>query len=76
MKTQCKKAWVKATLWLVTEIILNLIGLDSLADYSEFIFEQEVTLATRQPQMTVLAASQRPQFHYNLPYRFTFALNV
>ena len=26
--------------WLVAEIILNCLGLDNMADYSEFIFEK------------------------------------
>ncbi|MCA1993261.1 MAG: hypothetical protein LDL41_14665 [Coleofasciculus sp. S288] len=42
MKVQWKKVFVKTTIWLACEIILNLVGLDNLADYSEFIYEQEV----------------------------------
>ncbi|HEY9635307.1 MAG TPA: hypothetical protein V6D14_18030 [Coleofasciculaceae cyanobacterium] len=76
MKTQWKKIWLKGALWLVTEIILNLFGLDNLADYSEFIFEQEVMIATHQSQMTVVAASHNPRFDYSLPCRFTIALTV
>ena len=30
----------KAVFWLTTEITLNCIGLDDLADYSEFVFEK------------------------------------
>jgi hypothetical protein len=45
MKTQWNKLWVKTISWLVIEIILNLLGLDNLADYSEFIFEKEVMIA-------------------------------
>ena len=33
--------WHKVIFWLITEITLNLLGLDNLADYSEFIFEQQ-----------------------------------
>ncbi len=33
---------LKTTIWLVTEIFLNFLGLDNLADYSEFIFEKNV----------------------------------
>ena len=50
MKTQWKKLCFKATFWLVTEIVLNLIGLDNLADYSEFIFDQEVLVSGHSPQ--------------------------
>ena len=28
--------------WLSAEIILNCVGLDDLADYSEFIFERDI----------------------------------
>lgn len=65
MKMQWKKICVKTAIWLVTEIILNLLGLDNLADYSEFIFEKEVAIHTYQPQMTVVAQLQAPQFPHN-----------
>jgi hypothetical protein len=39
MNTQWQKILVKITFWLILEILLNLLGLDSLADYSEFLFE-------------------------------------
>ncbi|WP_446391553.1 hypothetical protein [Coleofasciculus sp. B1-GNL1-01] len=38
MHIHWKKLVFTTTLWLVTEIILNLLGLDNLADYSEFVF--------------------------------------
>ena len=42
MKVQWKKLLVQTTLWLVAEIWLNFLGIDNLADYSEFIFEKHV----------------------------------
>ncbi|HEY9831693.1 MAG TPA: hypothetical protein V6D26_14020 [Stenomitos sp.] len=54
MKTQWKKLFVKTTVWLAAEIILNLIGLDNLADYSEFIYEQEVMVLSQHSQPTTL----------------------
>lgn len=39
MQAQWQKILVKLTFWLIIEILLNLLGLDSLADYSEFLFE-------------------------------------
>ncbi|HEY9635306.1 MAG TPA: hypothetical protein V6D14_18025 [Coleofasciculaceae cyanobacterium] len=71
MKMLLKKRWVKVTFWLVTEIILNLVGLDNLADYSEFIFEQELAITTNQHQITAVALLHRPQFYQDLHYRFT-----
>ena len=34
------KTSIKAMVWVIAEILLNFIGLDDLADYSEFIFER------------------------------------
>ncbi len=34
---------MKLTVWLLSEILLTFLGLDNLADYSEFIFSQEVS---------------------------------
>ncbi len=40
MQVRWKTLLVRITVWLSLEIWLNLVGLDDLADYSEFIFEQ------------------------------------
>jgi hypothetical protein len=42
MHIHWKKLVFTTTLWLVTEIILNFLGLDNLADYSEFLFGRNV----------------------------------
>ncbi len=36
---------VKVTLWLLVELVLNLVGLDSLADYSEFLFDKHAIIS-------------------------------
>lgn len=36
-----KKIALKVTIWLVAEVYLNFLGLDNMADYSEFIFERD-----------------------------------
>ncbi len=42
-----------------TEIILNLLGLDNLADYSEFIFEgQDIVMPTSLPAVTIAIAAK------------------
>ena len=33
------KVIAKILIWLVAEILLNFVGIDDLADYSEFVFE-------------------------------------
>jgi|GEM_PF-4513587 len=55
MKILWKKAWLKATTWLVAEILLSLIGLDNLADYSEYLFERTMKLDDAHPKMTAIA---------------------
>lgn len=38
MKAQWKSILFKTTIWLAAEIFLNLLGIDNLADYGEFVF--------------------------------------
>lgn len=71
MKMQWQGIWLKAAFWLLTEIILNLVGLDNLADYSEFLFEQEVTIALHQPQIAVVVPYYYPSS--DLPHHFIAA---
>ena len=52
MNVRWKKLLVKTTLWLVAEIWLNFLGIDNLADYSEFIFERHETV---QPLLTTIS---------------------
>lgn len=40
MNQHNKKFLVKITFWLLAEIWLNFVGLDNIADYSEYIFER------------------------------------
>ncbi len=42
MNVRWKKLLVGTTLWLAVELWLNFLGLDDVADYSEFIFERHV----------------------------------
>ena len=48
MKVQWKKMIIRASLWLATEIFLGSLGIDDLADYSEFIFERNVIVLNRE----------------------------
>lgn len=41
MNVRWQKLLVKTSFWLATEIVLNLIGIDDLADYSEFVYENK-----------------------------------
>lgn len=40
MKVKWKKLLLKTSTWLVLEVSLNYVGLDTLAAYSEFVFER------------------------------------
>ncbi|WP_287254865.1 hypothetical protein [Moorena sp. SIO4E2] len=44
MNVRWKKLLVKLTLWLIVEVGLNLMGLDDIADYGEFVFERNSTV--------------------------------
>ena len=46
MKVRWKKLLLTATCWLVTETYFNFLGIDELADYSEFILNQQIFLAS------------------------------
>jgi hypothetical protein len=39
MPKHWKNLMFRTTVWIVAEILLNVIGIDDLADYSEFVFE-------------------------------------
>ena len=53
MTVNWKALLAKTTVWLAAEILLNLLGLDNLADYSEFIFERQVVNLS-QPEQSQL----------------------
>ncbi len=60
MKILWKKAWLKATTWLVAEILLSLLGMDHLADYSEYLFEKMVTANNLTPKIAAIAPAGYP----------------
>ena len=56
-----KQVIYKTGVWLAIEIWLNIIGLDNIADYSEFIFAQDFYLSKKN-RLTVKIAEYPPQF--------------
>lgn len=42
MQVKWKKLLIKTALWLLAEIWLNFLGMDDIADYSEFVFERDL----------------------------------
>jgi hypothetical protein len=41
MKTNWRKIIIEIAIWLFTEVLLNLAGMDDLGNYSEFVFAQK-----------------------------------
>ena len=50
MKIQWQKLVVKIFFWLLVEVVFSLIGIDDLADYSEFLLMPKITVS-RQVRM-------------------------
>lgn len=44
MKIKWQKLIMKICFWLLIEVIYNLIGIDELADYSEFVLMPKTTV--------------------------------
>lgn len=44
MQVRWKKLITQTLIWLLAELLLNFLGLDDLADYSEFLFERNVII--------------------------------
>lgn len=52
MLVQRKNLPLKITLWLITEVVLALVELDVMPDYSEFIFTQKnITIISYPPEL-------------------------
>lgn len=51
MKIKWQKLVVKIFCWLLVEVVFSLIGIDDLADYSEFLLMPKITVS-RQVRMT------------------------
>ncbi len=41
MKNQWQHSILRISIWVMVELLLNLLNLDTLGDYSEFVFEQK-----------------------------------
>jgi|GEM_PF-2860716 len=48
MKVQWKTLLLKLIVWLATEILLNFLGTDDLANYTEFLFEDDNPVIVQQ----------------------------
>lgn len=43
-KVRWRKLFVETSAWVTAEVMLNVVGLDNLADYSEFVFQSKAML--------------------------------
>lgn len=53
METNWQKGLGKIAVWLMIEILLNFLGLDTLANYSEFLFERKVLAMNSLPGLAI-----------------------
>ncbi len=44
MRYNWKNILIKIVILLISEILLNFLGLDTLADYGEFVFSNKATI--------------------------------
>lgn len=55
MNAARKSPLIQVVTWLVAEVLLTFVGLDTLADYGEFVFSQEPIAPIEQgPVVTAL----------------------
>ncbi len=60
MDAQWKTRLFKIILWVVTEATLNLLNLDTIANFGEFVLGHEFAIANEnQPAITTLADKNR-----------------
>ncbi len=45
MQVNWQKLFTQTLIWIAAEVLLTLLGLDNLADYSEFIFDRHPVVA-------------------------------
>ncbi|MGL5078382.1 MAG: bestrophin family ion channel, partial [Waterburya sp.] len=65
MQVKARKLLIKMAVWLITEITFNLMGIDDLIDYSEFIFEQNLANQEKKVLLTedsIMATKKQSKF--------------
>jgi hypothetical protein len=45
MSRRHRNIWIEAILWVIAEMILSSSGLDTLADYSEYLVNQKMAVS-------------------------------
>lgn len=65
MQVKARKLLIKMVVWLITEITFNLMGIDELIDYSEFILEQNLANQEKKVLLTedsIMAIRKQSKF--------------
>lgn len=62
MQVKWKSLITRLCFWLIAEIILNFLGNDDMADYSEFIFERDLNNLYQKNNHTVMVSKFSPIF--------------
>ena len=42
MNAQWRKVIIRLSIWLIAEIVLTCLGIDDLADYSEYLYQRNL----------------------------------
>ena len=79
MNKQWQRSLFRIALWICTEIVLNLLNLDTLSDYSEFLFEKH--FAVTSPRIVLyqnlrVASTIPPNFIYQNPSALSFSISL
>lgn len=54
MRFNWKKLVAQTVFWLVAETLLNFVGIDGLADYSEFVFQNNSVISPLESKEKIL----------------------
>ena len=65
MRTGWKKGLAQISFWLFTEILLSFLGLDNMADYSEFVFKYKVMAINNHPEPRITKIANFPWLDYD-----------
>ncbi len=65
MRTGWKKALTQISFWLFTEILLSFLGLDNMADYSEFVFKYKLSEINSYPESRITTIANFPWLDYD-----------
>ncbi|HBB34373.1 MAG TPA: hypothetical protein DDZ80_25410 [Cyanobacteria bacterium UBA8803] len=61
MQVRWKTLIIKIGIWLTVEVVLNILGLNNIANYSEFIQDRDLNLAKKNKK-TVKISNSSPIF--------------